>query len=417
MEEKGSALIVCYTFPPMPGVGGRRWSKYSKYLVQNGWDVTVLAGTAKPGAYSPWDSDVEGIKQIRLPNRYPEVLNQPPRSIFEKIKYRLALIWVKAFSKVNYYDRGIFWKKQLDGIVEKLLQDQKLPNLIVSGAPFSLLYYGALWKQKYPEIRYIADIRDPWTNPHYYGFENLTEPRKQQEWKRLETVLNTADYIIVPNAEMKAMYESRMGHTLPQLLVIPHAVDEADLYVSTPVEKDRTPTELVNFGTIYNGQEARMRTMAKVLKGMGGQVKLTFFTGEKKYHNLFEEADLDEKTIEYKGIVPVKQVFEILSRSHAALFFLPNAIKDTLATKYIEVIASRTPIVAIGESGTVSEFLITNRLGVFIQYDEIPEKLPQVADLLRNLQYNKDYDFSGNTFEVQTRLLESLLIHHKPTND
>ena len=66
-------LIVSYTFPPSPNVGGRRWSKLVRHLVESGNTVHVI--TAIPdsdGRYSTKSSD--GITVHRIDSGYPRIL-------------------------------------------------------------------------------------------------------------------------------------------------------------------------------------------------------------------------------------------------------------------------------------------------------------------------------------------------------
>ena len=57
-KVKKKILVVSYTFPPSPGIGGRRWAKFSKVLVQKGWDVDVIAAKITRDSESVWMKDV-----------------------------------------------------------------------------------------------------------------------------------------------------------------------------------------------------------------------------------------------------------------------------------------------------------------------------------------------------------------------
>ena len=40
--SKQHILLISYTFPPHPGIGGRRWAKFSKYLSKLNYIVHVI---------------------------------------------------------------------------------------------------------------------------------------------------------------------------------------------------------------------------------------------------------------------------------------------------------------------------------------------------------------------------------------
>ncbi|MBK7818313.1 MAG: hypothetical protein IPJ60_12810 [Sphingobacteriaceae bacterium] len=65
--------------------------------------------------------------------------------------------------KQNLFDRGYAWRKPLLNELEGIHRNKPIDVLVVTGAPFSLLYYGAEFKMRHKEIKYVVDFRDPWT--------------------------------------------------------------------------------------------------------------------------------------------------------------------------------------------------------------------------------------------------------------
>lgn len=409
MLQSKKAIIVCYTFPPMPGVGGRRWVKFAKYLRKSGWQVRVISGTPAKGALSPWDRDLEGLQVLRLPNRYPRILTKTPRSLFEKISYRLNLLKVKFLSKGNYYDRGAFWETQISLALDQMIQEFRPDCLFVTGAPFSLLYYGAIVKKKYPVLRYVADIRDPWLKGNYFGFKGLSEARKNEEIRRFQFVMDTADLVTAPFSD--SFGDSVIAqHTewRSKILIVPHAVDPDDL---SGLHRDEhlEVKRLVNFGSLYSGMETMMNGIAQAMAGAADAIALEFYSHEKKYTDIFKSAGVS-KQVSYHPPVDQRKVFEILSGDAAALIFILDHFKDNITTKIMENVAAGAPIVAIGAKGQVSEFITQNRLGIFIEEKQIVTQFGLVQKMLSDLDYNKEFDYSGYTFEYQTRELENAIL-------
>src|SRR5688572_4293031 len=113
--SKKSVLIVSYLFPPYPGVGGRRWSKFAKYLHKSGFDVKVITTEQRNSRISPSAPDIQLYRNkiSYLKTGLSAYLGIVPNTIVEKVLYRIALWRAKLFAKGNYYDRSIFLEKQL----------------------------------------------------------------------------------------------------------------------------------------------------------------------------------------------------------------------------------------------------------------------------------------------------------------
>jgi glycosyltransferase involved in cell wall biosynthesis len=397
-------LIVSYTFPPMSGVGGRRWAKLSYALCESSQEVHVFCAKPGFGETSNWDVHSSLIIN-RVPKKYPQALNRVPKSFLDKIGYRLSLFILKLFTQGNYYDRGVFWEKHFEYIYA-YLQKNSIRNLIVTGGPFSLLYYAAKLKMRNPEINYVADIRDEWGANEFYGFGLLSENRKTEEFKRLKFTLQHADRVLVPYPYMKEKYTQKVPDSANKIKILPHGVD-AVFFRNKKIAQKHDTINLVNFGSIHSGQEEAMTNLASVLGKI--PVHIQFYTHEKKYEYIFRSANIIPNRVIYHNPVEEKKVAEKLSESDAALLFIPNHFKDSISTKFMEIIATRTPIVAIGIEGEASEFIIKNKLGILIPYSDICFRMINLKAELDSLNYNDSFDTLPYHFSNQAKQVINIL--------
>jgi hypothetical protein len=79
--------IVSYTFPPSKEIGGRRWAKFSKYLLLSGHDVTVVSSDNLIG-HKSYEEEFKGIEVVTIPKYYPELLDGYTKSLKEKVIYK-----------------------------------------------------------------------------------------------------------------------------------------------------------------------------------------------------------------------------------------------------------------------------------------------------------------------------------------
>ena len=145
--------IVCYTFPPSPGIGGRRWIKHAKYLARQGHDITVVAAKASDqSSSSPWDDDLKYIKRvIYLPRCYPKQMTVAPHSLLDRILYRAYETIFSILKDGSIYDRALFWRRALYKVLIPKLESHEVDVICATGAPFRLLSYIADLKKKYTD--------------------------------------------------------------------------------------------------------------------------------------------------------------------------------------------------------------------------------------------------------------------------
>jgi hypothetical protein len=390
-------LIVCYSYPPNPGVGGRKWAIFTKYLIERGFEIHVITKKPLPVSSSPWIEYTNGAILHFFKNPYPLILELEPNGIFDKFRYKIALFITKMLTKSNYYDRGVFSENIIKNEIGRITTKYNIKNVIVTGAPFSFLNYAAELKNKNSSLHYIADIRDSWIKGNYFGFNGLSQKRKNREINKLKSVLRYADHVIVPYKEMQDEYSSFVNR---DIVHFPHAVDES--LICTRSTTTNSMFTMVCFGSIYDGLGGVFEGINISIKNTN--IKIQFYTKDKKYENLIKE------NVHYCDMVNQIEVFQILSQCNAALFFVNDNIKNYISTKYMEAISSRTPIVLMGKKGLVSDFITNHKLGIFIEENEIEKYFSKIPSLIESLEYNTTFDFKEYTFSYQTDALIKLFI-------
>ena len=72
-------LVISHYFPPVPGVGGRRWAKFVKYLSrkENVNVYVVSAENTVKHVKSSFEEELKDVdfKHLVLPSNYPKYLS------------------------------------------------------------------------------------------------------------------------------------------------------------------------------------------------------------------------------------------------------------------------------------------------------------------------------------------------------
>ena len=153
-------LLVCYSFPPNPGVGGRRWAKFAKYLVKSGHYVEVINAKLTTDKLSTWSKDAQLLHEKNhvhsLPTSYPEIININPNKIkvipngFDPEDFSNIDTKKKQNSRINIVFTGSLYSKaltHLEALYKLLLGDKDLKQ------EFVFNFYGSIPK----EAHYLFD--------------------------------------------------------------------------------------------------------------------------------------------------------------------------------------------------------------------------------------------------------------------
>ena len=199
-------LIISYYWPPAGGPGVQRWLKFVKYLPDFGWEPTVFIpeNPSYPIVDETLQKDVPvNLKMIKTKIWEPYQLAEKFGKDNKKFKAGQFDVgenqsWkakLSIFVRGNFFipDARVFWVKPSVEFLEKYLKVNHYDVLVTTGPPHSLHLIGLGLKKKLPDLKWIADFRDPWTEISYYKHLKLTKIADKKHRKLESEVFKNAD--------------------------------------------------------------------------------------------------------------------------------------------------------------------------------------------------------------------------------
>lgn len=199
-------LIISYYWPPAGGPGVQRWLKFVKYLPEFGWEPTVFIpeNPSYPIVDETLQKDVpKNLKMIKTKIWEPYQLAEKFGKDNKKFKAGQFDVgdnqsWkakLSIFVRGNFFipDARVFWVKPSVEFLEKYLETNHYDVLVTTGPPHSLHLIGLGLKKKMPNLKWIADFRDPWTEISYYKHLKLTKFADKKHRNLEEQVFLNAD--------------------------------------------------------------------------------------------------------------------------------------------------------------------------------------------------------------------------------
>lgn len=387
-------LIITYYWPPSGGAGVQRWLKFVKYLREFGWEPVVY--TAENGEMPVIDESLEKdipecVTVLKTPIWEPyhlykrfrgrkkddkinaSFLNENKKTgITEKIS-----IWIRG----NFFipDARKFWIKPSAQFLSEYIRKEGIDFVISSGPPHSMHLIALKLKKQFPQLKWVADFRDPWTNIDFYDKLMLTPMADNKHHRQELSVLQNADRVVSIGSEMslefKTMLEKSGHRNTEKCVVITNGYDEDDL-ATEAVEKD-TKFSIAHIGTLVKDRnpEVLWKVLAKMTAGNQSfreqlEIKLVGKV------DIYVNEQLDNyglsgyvNKIEY---LPHDEVILEQQRSRVLLLLVNNTknAKGILTGKFFEYMASRSPILAIGPTdGDLAEIIHATKSGLISDFE------------------------------------------------
>jgi glycosyltransferase involved in cell wall biosynthesis len=378
-------LIITYYWPPAGGAGVQRWLKFTKYLPEFGIEPIILTVDPNYATYPQIDESLlndvnpqllvyhtrcfEFYSLYRLISKKKEVIyggfaNENKRSFTQKIA---------KFIRGNIFlpDPRKGWNRYAFKKASELIRQYKIDTIITTSPPHSTQLIGLTLKKKF-QIKWISDLRDPWTDIYYYNQFNHTQLALSIDLQYEKQVIKWADDIITVSEDLKRIFSSKSDRNIESKIhVIPNGFDEEDFKVKNIFEEAK---KVITYtGTISDTYDIDGFIKALELLDEKLKVKLKIrFVGATS-ESIIPKIEATGIEVEQVKYVPHAQAIDYMLQSSILLLVIPKVDnnKGIITGKFFEYLATGKPVLAIGPpNGDLAKLISETQCGELFDYSE-----------------------------------------------
>ncbi len=354
-------LIITYYWPPGGGAGVQRWLKMARYLPEYGVQPVILTVDPRHATYPATDSTLEKDVPAELEvvrtraTDYFRILSRDKSALssagFAKEGKKSFVEKAARFIRGNLFipDPRRGWNRYAVRKAEEIIVRSGIDTVITTSPPHSTQLIGLKLKRRFPAVRWIADLRDPWTDIYYYN-EFYPSPLARMIDMRLERrVISVADRIITVGQSLSELFAAKHPSAGNKISVIMNGFDPADF-------KGLAPHKPQLFTISYTGTVSDAYNLTSLIAALsdlektGREYRLRFtgFVSGRQMELL--KTGLNSDKVEFRDYCSHKEAIEEMLNASVLLLLIPDhkSSRAILTGKLFEYIATGKPIICIG---------------------------------------------------------------------
>ncbi len=274
----------------------------------------------------------------------------PNKSFFDKFT---------SFLRLNFFipDSRVGWNKYAYKKVINIISNKKIDCLITTGPPHSTHLIGLKIHNKY-KLKWIVDLRDPWTEIFYLKNRFRFHFSEQKNKKIESEVLENSDAIITTVGEKYHKILSAKVSNKEKIFKIYNGFDKS-VYEKISINKTNQ-FNIVFTGVLSKNHNYKVfKDAIELLNPKRNRLRINLI--------LAGRIDMDLKNIfsrnieiDYKGYINHEEAIRLIKSSHLLINFMYENTEETdmLSGKLTEYLASGSPIINFTNSGKESEYLL-----------------------------------------------------------
>lgn len=378
-------LIITYYWPPGSSPGVQRWLKFVKYLPEFGWQPIIL--TVKNGSFPAEDPSLmeeipdevityraSSIEPFALYNLLRGKQGKKVEVGMGNIKNNPGMLSRFAnYIRANFFipDARIGWNFWASRKMKNIIRKHQVKMVVTTGPPHSTHLMGLNLKANFPEVKWMADLRDPWTTVYYNQLLNRTEKAKQKD-RQLETkVLKKADCVSVISEGMKREFEDRSK----QIDVLYNGYDPEDMPDDYSLPKEHFIISYIGNFKVSQNIPAFWKALSRAISEHPSGKEVRFQIVGNVTGAILDALKLYklEPYVNISPFVPHKEATKLMKECHLLYLPIPDTgnNKSIITGKIFEYLASRTPILGIGpEKGDAARLLNECERKEMLEYHE-----------------------------------------------
>ena len=354
-------LIITYYWPPSGGAGVQRWLKFSKYLPEFGWDPVIL--TVDPGyaAYPVTDNsldsdipstvEVHNTQAIDYFNIYKKDKSKIPTAGFANSREDSFKDKIFRFIRGNFFipDPRRGWNKFAFKKACELIDAKGINHVITTSPPHSTQLIGLKIKKKFPHIKWIADLRDPWTDIYYYKHFYPTFISRKIDLCLERKVLVKADRLVTVGPSLKSLFSQKSKGIEDKTTVVTNGYDSDDF---TGLHSSIPEIFTISYiGTLSNDYPIDGFLNALKMIGQDGKnFKFRFIGTVSSHKKIIISSSPYCQTTEFVDNVKHNIAIRYMLESSLLLLIIPDhpSSKSIITGKLFEYLATGKPVICLG---------------------------------------------------------------------
>lgn len=390
-------LIISYYWPPSGGAGVQRWVKFTKYLREFNCEpiVYVPENPEYPSQDDSFMKDIpQGVQIIKRKiwepyNIYRNLFGKkgeaiPAGFISEKTKSG----WKEKLSiairgNLLIPDPRKFWIRPSIKFLSNYLKENQIDAVISTGPPHSMHLIAMGLKMRFPNIKWIADFRDPWTNIDFYKELQLSSWADKKHHRLEKLVVQKADELIVVSKNMVDEFQLLSPKSIS---LIPNGFDTDDMPENQPdLDKKFTISHIGTMNAARNPLNLWRACGELIRESEEFAQDLQIQLIGKVDYSVIEEVNKNGlvKQLRKVDYLPHHEAIARQQSSQILLLLINNSAnaKGILTGKFFEYLASGRPVLGIGPSdGDAAEILVQTGAGEMFAYSELNQLKAKIKD-------------------------------------
>lgn len=379
-------LIFTYYWPPAGGAGVQRWLKFTKYLKEFKIEPIIITVDEASSSYTQIDEslniEIDSEQRVYKTKSF-EPLNifsffagkkNVPYAGFANVNKKTTLQTISRFIRGNFFipDPRKGWNKYAIKQASLLLQQEKINTIITTGPPHSTHLIGRELKKKF-KVRWICDMRDPWTDIYYYKDLLHIKTIKKIDASLEKKVFIESDEIITVSSGLKEIFTSKSNHIPSQKVhVIPNGYDQCDFKQLASKKNNQLIISYVGtMAEIYQPEPFFDAFQQCLINGIPIELNLVgkispIILEEIKNRGLSSNVNM-------VGQVSHNEAIKHMQSSDILLLLIPNTpdAKGILTGKFFEYLAAKKPIIAHGPiDSDISKILKETNAGEIFNFND-----------------------------------------------
>ncbi len=404
-------LIITYYWPPSGGAGVQRSLKFVKYLPEFGIEPIVITVDRNQATYPILDESL--LKEVKENVRVIRTRSFEPLKILSALKGKDTIphggfannnketITQKTlrFIRGNFFlpDARLGWVRFAVKAASDIIEKEKVDTVFISSPPHSSQLIGLELKKKY-KIRWIADMRDPWTDIYYYHDLLHTKYAAKRDAVYERQVLENADEVISVSDPINKLFLAKSEKLRAEKFhVIPNGFDRDDFNLNNKAVNKKL--HLAYVGTMADNY--RPLTLFKAIKKLVDEFSLNKDTiaitlvgsSATTLNSILQETELTALT-EFIPHVDHASAIEFMQKADILLLIIPDVENNEgiLTGKLFEYLGAGKPIIGLGPvKGKAAGIINECKAGKLVERHELEELYLYMKDLYLMKIENKEF--------------------------